>query len=90
MTTIIYTGDGITVDGHADNPIVCHGISAISQMVANYVEDKGWGTVLRSDGHLEIIGVDKKYFENDLFAAMGSGFQDIEKSYPQSLKIIYK
>lgn len=86
MTTIIYTDVGVVIDGHADNPIVCHGISAISQMAANYVADNGWGTVVQSEGHLEIT-VKEQYLGNDLFRAMRQGLRDIAESYPGNVKI---
>ena len=33
MTTITYIDCGLVIDGHAEDPAACHGISAISQMV---------------------------------------------------------
>lgn len=90
MTTITYTDKGVTIDGHAGNPVVCHGISAISQMVGNYVEDKGWGSVSRGDGHLEIQDTGQKHFGCDLFCAMVTAFEDIAREYPENVKIIYE
>lgn len=61
MTTITYTEQGVIIDGHAENPVACHGISAISQMVANFAEERGWAEVAISDGHLEIRKVSDEH-----------------------------
>lgn len=90
MTKITYTEGGVIFSGHADNPIVCHAISAISQMAANYVADNNWGTVLSADGYLEIRDVDEKYYGNDLFKAMSKALKDIEEEYPGNVKIEYR
>ena len=90
MTKITYTESGIISSGHADNPIVCHAISAISQMAANYVADNNWGTVLSADGYLEIRDIDEKYYGNDLFKAMSKAIEDIEEEYPGNVKIEYR
>ena len=90
MTKITYTESGIIFSGHADNPIVCHAISAISQMAANYVADNNWGTVLSAVGYLEIRAIDEKYYGNDLFKAMSKAIEDIEEEYPGNVKIEYR
>ena len=88
MTTITYIDRGLVIDGHAGDPVVCHGISAISQMVANYVIKKGWGDVRVQEGHLEIKNVTE--CGNDLFKAMRSAFKDIAEEYPGNVKIVYE
>ena len=88
MTTITYTKTGLVIDGHAGDPVVCHGISAISQMVANYVIDNHWGSASSSDGRLK-IDVSEQYFGCDLFRAMRVAFKDIAQEYPNNVKIIY-
>lgn len=88
MTTITYIDCDIVIDGHAADSVVCHGVSAISQMVANYVTEKGWGDVSVQDGHLEIKNVTE--CGNDLFKAMSSAFKDIAEEYPGNVKIIYE
>lgn len=90
MVTITHINMGIIIDGHAQDPVVCHGISAITQMVANYVADNGWGDVAQSEGHLEIKNVGREYFSNDLFRAMVKGLNDIAENYPGNVKIEYK
>lgn len=89
MTKITYTEGSIIFSGHAGNPIVCHAISAISQMAANYVTDNHWGTVLSADGYLEIRDIDEKYYRNDLFKAMSKALEDIAEEYPRNVKIEY-
>lgn len=88
MTTITYIDCGLVIDGHAGDSEVCHGISAISQMVANYVTEKGWGDVRVQEGHLEIKNVTE--CGNDLFKAMSSAFRDIAEEYPENVKIVYE
>lgn len=89
MTTITLIGRGIIIDGHAGNPVVCHGISAISQMVSGYVQENDWGDVDILDGHLEIRNVKDKYIGNDLFKAMLVAMKDIEGQYPDCVKVVY-
>ena len=87
MTTITYKENGVIFDGHAENPVVCHGISAVSQMVANFVEDRNWGEVIRKDGHLEIRDIKKECCSSELFQAMVIAIEDIANQYPNSIKI---
>ncbi len=87
MTVITYVDRGLIIDGHAENPVACHGISAISQMVANFAEERGWADVTVSDGHLEIQNVSDKHCGNALFQAMEIAFEDIASQYPDCVKI---
>lgn len=87
MTTITYTDHGLVIDGHAENPVACHGISAISQMVANFAEECGWADVTVSDGHLEIQNVSDEHCGDALFQAMVIAFEDIAVQYPDCVKI---
>ena len=64
MTTITYTEQGVIIDGHAENPVACHGISAISQMVANFAEKRGWVDIAVGDGHLEIQNMSDEHCIN--------------------------
>ena len=88
MTQIVYTRNGIIIDGHTKDPVVCHGLSAISQKVANYVIDNHLGSASSSDGRLK-IDVSEQYFGCDLFRAMRVAFKDIAQEYPNNVKIIY-
>lgn len=88
MTTITYNERGLVIDGHAENPVVCHGISAISQMVAYFVQERDWGDVQIRDGHLEIMDVKEPYIGDHLFQAMVIAFEDIAQQYPDCVKIV--
>lgn len=88
MTTITYKENGIVIDGHAENPAACHGISAVSQMVANFAEERGWADVEVSDGHLEIKNIKEAYLGHELFQAMVIAFEDIFEQYPDCVKIV--
>lgn len=87
MTTITYCTDGIVIDGHAEDPAACHGISAISQMVAGFAEERGWAEVKAADGHLEIRNVKEIYIGEPLFQAMAIALEDIANQYPDCVKI---
>ena len=89
MTTIILDTNSIEISGHAKEAVVCHGISAISQMVANYVENHEWGKVETGDGYLKISDVKEQYCGNPLFAAMVDAMKDIENEYPGNIEFIY-
>ena len=88
MTTITYTDHGLVIDSHAENPVACHGISAISQMVANFAEERGWADVTVSDGHLEIQNVSDEHWGDALFQAMAIAFEDIAVQYPDCVQIL--
>lgn len=87
MTTITYTEHGLVIDGHAEKSVACHGVSAISQMVANFVQECEWGKIRISDGHLEITDVKDEFCGNALFQAMAIAFNDIAEQYPDCVKI---
>lgn len=88
MTIVTIGENSIEISGHATKAIVCHGISAIGNMVANYVQDNGWGKVTERDGYLNIYDVDKACFDGALFEAMICALKDIEREYPENLTVI--
>lgn len=88
MTTIKIGYNNIEISGHAKDSIVCHAVSAISGMVANYVESQRWGCVVSDDnGYLKIYDVREEYIGNPLFAAMTKALKDICEEYPENLII---
>lgn len=89
MTTITLDTNSIKISGHAKEAVVCHGISAISQMVANYVKNHEWGKVETGDGYLKISEVKEQYCGNPLFSAMVDAMNDIENEYPGNIEFIY-
>lgn len=88
MTTITYKENGIVIDGHAENPAACHGISAISQMVANFAEERNWAEVTVDDGHLEISNVKEQYIGHELFRAMFIALGDIAIQYSDCVRVV--
>lgn len=89
MTVITVGENSIEVKGHATQKVVCHGVSAICNMVANYVLDNQWGNVEKADGYLKIFDVEEKYLGNDLFIAMMIALKDIQTEYPDNIEINY-
>lgn len=89
MTVITVSESSIEIKGHATQKIVCHGVSAICNMVANHVEDNKWGKVIREDGYLKIFDVKEQHLSNDLFIAMVIALKDIQEEYPDNLEIKY-
>ena len=89
MTTVTFGEGFIEFSGHARESVVCHGISAISQMVANYVESHKWGEVEVGDGYLKIYDIKKEYCGNSLFIAMSQAIKDISEEYPWNIEIAY-
>lgn len=90
MTKILIGRDYIEISGHSPDPVVCHGVSAISQMVGNYVTKHHWGTVEIADGYLKISDIYSKYLGDALFIAMADALADIQKEYPDAIEIKYK
>jgi len=89
LTVITLEEGSIEVKGHAQKAVVCHGISAISNMVANYVLDNEWGKVENGDGYLKIFDIKEQYWGNHLFIAMMIALKDIQAEYPDNLEINY-
>lgn len=90
MTTVKIGYDNIEIIGHAKDSMVCHAVSAISGMVANYVELQKWGCVVSEEnGYLKIYGVREEYIGNHLFRAMVKAIKDICEEYPGNLIIEY-
>ena len=87
MTVITYFKDGIRIDGHAKDPVVCHAVSAISQMVSGFVQERDWGNVNVEEGPLEIREIKEAHCSSDLFQAMIIAFDDISSQYPDSVRI---
>lgn len=90
MTVVTIGKNSIEIEGHSSKQIVCHGISAIVNMVANYVIDNKWGKVATKDGYLKIYDVKERYIGNPLFVAMVNGLKDIQAEYPGNLEIKYQ
>lgn len=89
MTKITYGPGSIEVSGHAPQAVVCHGISAICQMVANHVEKYNWGKVKRDEAYLLIYDVPEVYLYESLVIAMTHGLEDIDAEYPGNIKFEY-
>lgn len=87
MTTITYKTDGISIEGHAEEPVVCHGISAISQMIANYFIDTGGADVIFGDAYVSISGIEQNDGNNALIHAMKTAIKDISNDYPENIII---
>ena len=90
MTRILIGRDYIEISGHSPDPVVCHGVSAISQMVGNYVAEHQWGTVEVAEGYLKISDIYPKYLGDALFIAMTDALVDIQQEYPGAIEIEYE
>lgn len=87
MTSITLQSDRITFDGHAGKSEVCHGLSAIGQMTANYLSEHRNSRVNIQDGHLEISHIPDDFFHTDLGEAMMMALYDIADQYPEYVQI---
>lgn len=91
MTVITVSENSIEIKGHSPDPIVCHGISAIGNMVANYVEYNDWGKVVADDdGYLKVYDIEEKYLSDSLFIAMMIALKDIQTEYPNNIEFKYQ
>lgn len=88
MTTITISEDYIEISGHAPEKVVCHGISAISQMTANYLEKEEFAKTKQSDGYLKIYKIKRIARSLSLVEAFIEALHDIDNEYPQN--IIFK
>ena len=87
MTVITIKPKCIEISGHAAEPVVCHGLSAISNMVANYIADHGWGRVTYGDGYLKITGMQPERYNDPLLEAFKRAIIDIANEYPGNIII---
>ena len=90
MTVVTFEQNSIEFVGHAKESVVCHGISAVGNMVANYLEDKQQGKVVRDNGYMLIYDI--KYaalVDNPLIEALKTALEDIQTEYPNNLEIKY-
>lgn len=90
MTIVTIGENSIEIKGHSPEKIVCHGVSAICNMVANYVTAKKWGEVVTRDAYMRIYDIKKQYIGTPLFAAMINGLKDIQAEYSGNIVIIYE
>ncbi len=90
MTVVTFEQNSIEFTGHAKQSVVCHGISAIGNMVANYLEDKQQGKVVRDNGYMLIYDIkDAALIDNSLIEALKIALKDIQTEYPNNIEIKY-
>ena len=88
MTVVTFEQNSIEFVGHAKETVVCHGISAVGNMVANYLEDKKQGKVVRDNGYMLIYDIkDDALVDNPLIEALKTALKDIQVEYPDNLEI---
>ena len=90
MTKILISEDFCEISGHAPDPVVCHGISAISQMVGNYLERDGLGTVEISSGYMKITQNSRCRQAKGIGILLGAAYRaflDIAEEYPGNIEI---
>lgn len=86
MTVITFNKRSVIFDGHAGDPLVCHGISAVSQMVGNYFDEMNEGSVNVSNGYLRID--QKNDTDSELIKALEMFVKDLQEQYPDNVKVI--
>lgn len=89
MTIITLSENSIEIQGHSPEKIVCHGVSAICNMVANYVIDNHWGKAIAREGYVKIYDIEEEYIDDHLFKAMIDALIDIQAEYPNNIQINY-
>lgn len=90
MTVVTFEQNSIEFVGHAKESVVCHGISAVGNMVANYLEDKQQGKIVRDNGYMLIYDIkDSALIDNPLIEALKTALADIQTEYPDNIEINY-
>lgn len=85
MTIVTITPDFIELSGHATEKLVCHGISAISQMTANYLEKYGSATIKRGGGYMKICDIIQDDYSLFVLEAFQDALKDIADEYPGNI-----
>lgn len=85
MTKVTIAKSYIEISGHSPQRVVCHGISAVSQMTANYLERRGLSKVKVGDGYFRIEFEDA----HPVLDAFREALQDIDVEYPGNIKFEY-
>lgn len=90
MTVVTINEDSIEISGHAPEKVVCHGISAIGQMTANYLKKCNAADVTRKDGYLKIYNIIQNNCSLFVLEAFVDGVKDIEREYPGNIEIRFE
>lgn len=87
MTIVTIAEDYIEISGHAPEKVVCHGISAVSQMTANYLQKCKNADITRKDGHLKMEHITQNDSSIFLLEAYIDALKDIQSEYPGNMII---
>lgn len=90
MTHILIGEDFCEISGHAPDSVVCHGISAICQMVGNYLERAGLGSVEVCSGYMKITQNSRCRKIEGISILLGAAYRaflDIAEEYPGNIEI---
>lgn len=87
MTRISIGENFIEMSGHASEKIVCHGISAVSQMTANYLEKCKSADIHRDEGYLKIDNIIQNDSSIFLLEAFVDALKDIQTEYSGNIEI---
>ena len=90
MTRVTIRADCIEIEGHAPLPVVCHGISSVSQMTANYLEKINHAQVERSNGYIRIYDIVTNNHLDHLLNAFIDALKDIDTEYPGNIEFNYE
>lgn len=90
MTVVTINEDSIEISGHAPEKVVCHGVSAIGQMTANYLEKCSVAEVRRNDGYLKISNIIQNSCSLFVLEAFVDGLRDIAKEYPGNIEFKFE
>lgn len=90
MTVVTITEKSIEIFGHAPEKVVCHGISAISQMTANYLEKCKVADITKNEGYLKIDNIVQNDYSIFLIEAYIDGLKDIQEEYPGNIIINFE
>ena len=85
MTKVTIGEDFVEISGHAPQAVVCHGISAISQMTANYLEKYESATIKRGDGYMRICNIIPDNYSLFVLEAFQDALEDIANEYPGNI-----
>lgn len=89
MTRVTIGDDSIELSGHAPEKVVCHGISSMTQMTANYLEKCRAASVIRKEGYLKLYDIVQTEYSPYILEAFVDGLRDIDREYPGNIEFIY-
>ncbi|MCD6551099.1 ribosomal-processing cysteine protease Prp [Thermotoga sp.] len=87
MIEIIVTGSFFEVKGHSSDKVACASVSALTQHVANFLEEEKVARIEKRSGYLRVEFGKLETCELKVLAAMVRSLRELERKFPSQIKV---